>query len=849
MMLMLYYDTSTQAVLDELQANENGLSKTEANERLRIYGSNSIKIKSMPLWRKVIEPFASVVMGVLFVAAIISFLHHATVDAIIILAIISVSATIYYVQQFSTGRILRSLQKKSEQFVSVMRDGESVKISVENLVPGDIVTLEEGDKVPADMRLISGTNVRIDEALLTGEAEPMAKSTDELRGHKEVYEQSNILFQGSFVVSGVARGVVIKTGNTTEFGKLAALSGNQVVESPVRKKIDKLVTYIIICVAIVSVLAFFLALVRGVELTEALQFVIALAVSSVPESLPVAITVVLVLGMRRMAKKKALVRNMRAIESIGVLTTIATDKTGTLTKNKLTIQTTWQPEGSKVDLPRVIHHSILGHHEKLAHDPLDVAMIEFTAATKIVKLGGEPLYKLPFDQSTSMSGNVWHHNGVYHLVVKGAPEQVIERSIMTAAQRAEAEAALTDLTSQGYRVIALASTVMDKPIDGFHQLKSKPHLQFSGLVGVADILRREAPGAIKAAMDAGVTVRMITGDHFETAYHIGRQLGLIDNRDQVFDSRKMNDMSDKDLSKIIENIRVFSRVVPENKYRILELLKANNITAMTGDGVNDVPALTNAHVGVAMGSGSQIAKDAGDIILLDNNFRTIIAAMREGRIIYSNIRRMLYYLLAASISEAIVLVGALVLDMPIPLLAVQILWVNLVTDTALVIPLGLEPGGKDIMKRKPMAANAPILDRYMVSRVIVASIGMAAVTLGMYAYFSANYGHEYGQTIAFAALVVMQWSNALSSRSDLRSVFRRIRVLNWPFYIALAGAIGIQALALFGPLSGPLSVSSVAIGDLYTTGIIAFLTPLIVVEIHKFIGRRINKHRHKKSQR
>lgn len=837
---MLYYNAPAEEVLDELHVSDEGLSKTEASERLRIYGPNSLKIKSDPLWRKIVEPFANVFMLVLFIAVIISILHHAYFDGIIISAIMLISATIYYIQRFSTERILRSLQKKSEQTVSVLRDNQATELSVEALVPGDIVTLEEGDKVPADLRLIHTDGVRVDEAQLTGESEPISKTVDAIDGAKEIYEQSNMVFQGSFIVSGIARGVVVATGNTTEFGKIAALTGgNQSIQGPVQKKIDKLLTYVIIVVAIVAVFAFILSLARGIELTEALQFVIALAVSAVPESLPVAISVILVLGMRRMAKKRALVRSMRAIESVGVLTTIATDKTGTLTKNKLTVQTTWQPKTSKLHLPSIIHHSTNNLESKRAHDPLDTAMIEFASAEKVIKLSGTPLKKLPFDQSVSMSGNIWHHNGSYHLVVKGAPEQVLDKSILTKAERKEAEDALKELTSNGYRVIGLASSVLSKPIDGFHQLHTKPHLTFAGFVAVADILRKEAPSAIKAAHDAGVTVRMITGDHFETAFHIGKQLGLIESRDEVFDSRKMSTMGDDELLEVIDSIKIFSRVVPENKFRILEILKRKNITAMTGDGVNDVPALTNAHVGVAMGSGSQIAKDAGDIILLDDNFKSIITAMHEGRVIFANIRRMLYYLFSTSGGEVLIMIGSLIAGLPLPLVPVQILWINLVTDTAMVIPLGLEPGEPHIMKRKPLPATAPILNKYMISRIVLSATTMMVTILAMYVIFSNMYGHAYGSTIAFSALVVIQWSNALNARSDFQSIFARIRQWSWPFYIGLAAAMTVQAIAMFSPLADFLNVSPVALSDLVVTGVIAFIIPIFVVEIHKFIGRRI----------
>lgn len=837
---MVYYNKSVHSILKELKTSEKGLSNTDAADFLRVYGPNNLKITGEPLWRKLIEPFANVFILVLSIAAVISIINNEKLDAIIIACDIAVSAIIYYVQQFSTERIMRSLQKHTLQNVEVWRDGKVISLESSLLVPGDVIVLNEGDKVPADARLISNSNVRINESMLTGESTPVSKSVGTLSGDKEVYEQSNMLFQGSFVVAGTVTAVVVGTGNQTEFGQLAALTKSGDVKSPVQRKIDKLINNIIIAVGSLAIVTFGLAVIRGTEIAEALRFVMALAVSIVPEGLPVAITVVLVLGMRRMAAKKALVRTMRAIESIGVVTTIATDKTGTLTENKLTVQESWQPIGTKTHLATIAYHAVNRNSGK-TFDPLDIAMIEYSEAEKIIKMKGEPIANIPFDQAFSMSGNLWHHKGKYHLNIKGSPEHVLAKSNLNWSQRQEAETALLKFASQGYRVIALATTTLESPIKSFADLHKKLTFEFVGFIAVADILRPEAKNAITAALNAGVSVRMITGDHFETAFHIGKSLGLVERRDQVFDSRRMNAMGDEELTKIIDDIRVFSRVVPENKYRILALLKKNNVTAMTGDGVNDVPALANAHVGIAMGSGLQIAKDAGDIILLDDNFKSIIDAIREGRIIFANIRHMLLYLLSTNAGEALTMVGALVIGMPIPILPVQILWVNIVTDTTLALPLGLEPGEKGIMNHKPTQLNAPILNRFLIARMVMIALCIAVVCVYLYSIYSIWYGHDYAQTIVFSSLVVMQWANAFNARSDYESIFSRIGVWNGKFYAGLSIAVFLQMLVLFGPLRNLLHVTPVATKDLIITGLIAFVIPIILVEIHKLIGRRLRR--------
>lgn len=834
---MLYYNKSVASTLDDLKVTDKGLSVSDAKERLAIHGPNTIKVHGEPLWKKIVEPFANVFMLVLFIAAALSVVQGHALDAGIILAIMFISATIYYVQRFSTDRILRSLQSHTAQDVDTLRDGQFVAIDTSLLVPGDVIQLAEGEKVPADARVMLASSVRTDEALLTGESLPVSKQVEPLDGDKEVYERSNMLFQGSFVVSGEVTAIVVYTGNDTEFGQLAALSSGTDMTSPVQQKIDKLITRIIAGVTAVAIVAFGLALLRGMELAESIRFVMALAVSAVPESLPIAISVILVFGMRRMAAKKALIRNMRAIETVGVITTIATDKTGTLTKNKLTVQEVWQPAHTRENIARHVALSVNNNSAK-SHDPLDIAMLEFAQHERAPEPKTKPIISLPFDQLAAMSGNIWHKGEGYELYIKGAPEHVLARSSLTSGEEEEAIHALHQLTGQGYRVIALAETYLKGEVAAFSDIPKSHPLTFVGFIAVADVLRPEAKRAIAAAQSAGVTVRMITGDHLETAFHIGKELGMVTSRDQVFDSRKMNVMSDAELLMVIDNVRIFSRVIPEHKFRILSLLKTTNITAMTGDGVNDVPALVNAHVGVAMGSGSQIAKDAGDIILLDNNFKSIIDAMREGRIIFANIRRMLIYLLSTNAGEVMVAIGALLIGVPIPLVPVQILWVNLVTDTSLVIPIGLEPGEKTVMVHKPKRPDAPILSKFMIGRMILMALTMAAVTLVLYVVFSNMYGTEYGRTIAFSALVVMQWANALNARSDYQSLLGRMKVLNVHFIIGMTVAVTMQMLALFGPLQDLLHIHPVSIGDLFYTGLIAFTIPIVVVEIHKFIGRR-----------
>lgn len=835
---MSFYTKSIEQALLELESSQEGLSKSVYAERLAQYGKNQIYIKGEPLWQKIIEPFRNIFMAVLFAAVIISILHDAYVDAWIISAIMAVNSLIYYVQRFSTERILRSLQKRDKFLVDVIRDGESLRINAEDLVPGDIIILDEGEKIPADARLITVNSFRVDESQLTGESLPIQKNTDSIAEGKEVYEQSNMVFQGSFVVGGHAVAVITATGNNTEFGRLAALSVATPEHSPVQIKIDRLITQIIRVISAVALIAFGLSLYRGVDVADSIRYVLALSVSAVPESLAVAITVVLVLGMRRMAAKKALVRAMRAIETVGTVTTIATDKTGTLTENKLTVQRTWhlpdKPNHIITALERAVNHT-----ETKVHDPLDSALMSYVSANKKNAHKIHIIQQFPFSLEASMSGNVVDENGKQTLWLKGAPEKIIEKSSLTHAEKKEAEAKMQELAGEGYRVIALAHTSDYTRIETLEELPKSEQLQFDGFSAVADILRTEAKQAIKVATNAGITVRMITGDHFETAFHIGKELGMIENRSQVFDSRKMHKMSDEELEKVIDDVRVFARVIPEHKHRILILLKKKNITAMTGDGVNDVPALTGAHVGVAMGSGASIAKDAGDIILLDDNFRSIVNAIHEGRTIYSNIKRMVAYLISTNAGEVFVALSALIAGIPVPLAPVQILWVNLATDTCMVIPLGLEPGEKRNMNKPPQAPNAPLFSKFMISRILLVSTTMAILTMWLYVTSIERHGLEYARTMAFHALVVMQWASAFNYRSDYESLFLRIRRFSPAFYLGLTIAVSMQIAAMLGVFTKLLHLTPISIQDILYTTFLAFIIPIFVVELHKLAGRKL----------
>jgi P-type Ca2+ transporter type 2C len=840
MVMKQYYQLSVEEVLAELKTTHRGLSQDQAQKRLIGGGYNRIRIKATPLWKKIAEPFLSVFMLILIIAVVISAISHELIDGLIIGSIILITAIIYYVQRFSTERVLRALERHSQQQVGVYRDNKIIRVNSENIVPGDIVLLAEGEKVPADMRIITSNNVRVDEALLTGESLPVEKHAAMIASKKEIYRQANMLFQGSYVVAGSLSGVVVATGNATEFGQLAALAKGNGLHSPVKRKIDKLISQIVIAVASISFLVFLLSFYRGMTAAESLRLVLTFSVSAIPESLPVAISVVLVLGMRRLAQYKALVRNMSAIENIGIITTIATDKTGTLTKNQLRVQDVWSLRDEN-DLQQIAASLslVINQNDGVMNDPLDTAFQLFAHSYGAIKpKTGYTLEKnLPFDLQQAKSGNIYRVGKTYEVYLKGSPEKIVAMCRLSQLQQKKISKQIHSLTGSGYRVIAVCRNAGQKTVA--LELKDLPShgFEFICLVAVADELREESKPSIFEMQGAGVSVRMITGDHFETAFAIGKKLGLVEHRGQVYDCSSIQTVSKQELRSIVAKTKVFSRVLPEYKYKILGVLKETEIAAMTGDGVNDVPALSNAHIGIAMGSGSQIAKEAGDIVLLDDNFRSIAVALREGRVIYDNIRRMLYYLLSTNLGEVLTTVAALVVGMPLPLLPVQILWTNLGTDTAMVIPLGLEPAENDVMKRKPRSPRAPIISKLVLSRMLLVAVTMAIVALTAFYFALQQHSETYARTIVFSALVAMQLTNAVNARSMWSSVIYRIKVVNKTVVYGLIAALGLYYLAVFGPMATYLQLEPLAMRDMLYIWVVGIAAITFVNEIHKFVVR------------
>ncbi len=832
------YNLDIEETLLRLGSQPHGLSEYEAGKRLKIHGRNELTAKKTPLWRRIIEPFTSYFVIVIIFAAILSLLKQEWFEAIIISVIVVVNALIYYFQQFSANRALKELMARDRQKVTVLRPNDKDElVYIETLVPGDIVRIHEGMKIPADGRVIDANHIQIDESMLTGESLPVHKHAAALSGTKAIYDQENMAFRGTYVHSGSGLMVISDTGNHTQLGainRLAAEAGDS--KTPIEQKIDNLTKQLLIIIGIVTAAVFALALYRGLELTDALKFTVALAVSAVPEGLPVAMTLVLLISARRMARQKALVHKISAMETMGAITMIATDKTGTITKNKLSVADTFS---AHTDL-RNFHHGIRASLNGDGHDsddPLDQILFTTVENTPLPK-GWKKVKEFPFNQQLRLSGMVWRHGSAYVLHVKGAPEQILYHcGGESQASIKRAKEHLEQFTTRGYRTIGLARKTLGKLPD---RLDSKvlSNMTFDGFVGLSDSVRPRVKQAIAEAHAAGIKVVMLTGDHVQTAGYIASQVGIATSSSQVADSAILDKDDPEKIWKNLKNITVFGRVLPEHKYKFLKAVKGREITAMTGDGVNDIPALVEADAGLAMGSGTDAAKDSADIVLTNSNFHTIVTAVRAGRTVLANIRKMVVYLLATSGGEVLTMLSALVLGIPLPITAVMVIWVNLVTDGIAVIPLGLSPAEAHHMKEPPRPPQAPLLDRVLLSRAVLLAVILAVSVLII---FNSNLdkGHAYAQTTAFLSLIVIQWANAFNMNFEFRSWVFNFIMPNYKLILAILGSMVINIIVFMTPVKNMFGLVSLQLTDALVAIILPVTISLVASDMHKIITHQL----------
>lgn len=819
---------SAPEVLKNLNTSSSGLTSKDVASRQKKFGKNTLLNQDRFGWVKgVLGPFLNPFAVILLIAAGLSFVTGSPQDSFIIIIVLVLNALIEYVQRFSSHNVLKSLRRYNEVKVVTVRSGNNHIVSAEELVPGDIVNISSGEKIPADGRLIATNGLMLVESALTGESLPIAKQIEPLKSEKKVYQKNNMVFKGSYVSEGEGVFVVTAIGSQTQFGQIAALTVSSIEATPIAKKISKLIQLLIIVSLFSGIIVFSIGYLQGKNLLELMRFCIALVVSIIPEGLPLTLTVVMLAGISAMAKHKVLVRRISAIETLGMVTAIATDKTGTLTQDKLTISEIWQnPYLTKREFGEQLWLSV-GRHGADHQYSIENQILDYTKKQSVSLAGWKQIEYLPFVQKKRWSSITWEKRNTKARFIKGAPESVLSECRMGNGMRKQVQAEIDRMANSGMRVVAVAGNK-----------KSLNNLQFIGLVGFSDKLRLSAKPAVRAAKAAGIEVYMLTGDNAQTAKSIAQQVGIAVGHEQPLDGSWAAKQPADILADGLRKTHIFGRVLPEFKYKILEALKLDHITAMTGDGVNDAPALVKADVGIAMGSGTDVAKDAADIILLDNNFAVIVEAIAQGRRIYSNIRKMLIYILCSNFSQTIVIIVTIVLGMPIPFTAVMILINNLLTDTPMILSLGVEEAHGDQMQYPPRGAHAPLLGKADYIRVAYQSFVMASIVFIIYSIVLRISDESTARVVSFFSLVAVQWSNAFNARSHRSIIFENHRQNRFLWATVSLGAV-LSLLLVLTPLGGYLQIVSLDSGLLIIPWV-AGLINIIFAELYKIAVRIVN---------
>ncbi|KKQ82869.1 MAG: ATPase [Parcubacteria group bacterium GW2011_GWB1_38_8] len=875
-------------ILEMLDSKEHGLSSQEAIRRLEENGLNKLpesKVDSIPII--FLRQFKNPLIYILLVASLAVLIMGETVDAFIIMAVLIFNAIAGSIQEGRARNTLLALKEFVETKAVVLRDEKEIIIPDTNVVAGDIILLREGDKIPADSRIIVARNLKIDESTLTGESEP-AHKTDEILTKQDtpVLEARNMIFKGTHVVSGTGRAIVVKTGLETVIGRIAKEISTIETEIPLKANIRYLSRIIIGVTFIISTALFVVGISYGKPAIEMFATVISIAVSVIPEGLPVAITVILATGVWRMGKRNALIKRLQAVEALGQAQVIAVDKTGTITKNEMMVQTIYvdgkifevggvgfEPKGEikldnqVIDPPNHPELLLIGKLSAFCTD----AMVMFEDDKKSWRVSGDPteasmyvlaeklgfnkdslesesplLSEIPFDYNLKYHATLHKDNDGTLTTIVGAPEIILglskkvwrddKEEPLSKEEGDELESLFLDISKRGLRVIAIA---LSKKLATKINTENLKDLTFVGFLGLKDTLRLEVKEATRRAREAGIEVVMITGDHQETAEAIAKEAGIYKKGDESITGTEMDNLSDIILRERLDKISVFARVTPEHKLRIINAYKAEGkIIAMTGDGVNDAPSLVAADLGVAMGRiGTEVAKEASDIILLDDNFGSIIAAVEEGRSIYKTIRKVLLYLLSTNVGEILVITGALLLGFPLPILPVQIIWLNFVTDGFFTIALAMEPREKGLLERSFEKPKKYLVDIKMGYRIFIMAIPMMIGTLVLFQnYFDVNLPKAW--TISLTVMAVFQWFNAWNCRSEDKSIFSMNMFSNKFIVGATFLALFFQIMAIYNPLfqkllhTVPLNLSE------WFVIISISISIILVEEVRKYFARQ-----------
>lgn len=881
----LFYTQGEEEVLKSLDTSIDGLSTAQAKERLDAYGYNELdEGEKRSLLSKFIDQFKDLMIIILLVAAALSVITegmHGLTDACIILAVVVLNAAFGVYQEGQAEAAIEALKNMSSPLARVRRDGNVVEIDSRELVPGDIVLLEAGDVVPADMRLLEAASLKIEEAALTGESVPVEKDiTETVEAEAGIGDRVNMGYQNSNVTYGRGTGVVTNTGMYTEVGKIADMLANaDESQTPLKQSLEQLsktLTYLIIAIALVTFLVS--VFIRGEQPLEGLMVAVALAVAAIPEGLPAIVTILLSLGTTTLAKRNSIVRKLPAVETLGSTEIIASDKTGTLTMNQMTVEkvyTNGQLQSAATELGvdnttlRIMNFANdtkVDPDGKLIGDPTETALVQFGLDHNFdVRdvLKSEPrVAELPFDSDRKLMSTIHKEaDGTYFVAVKGAPDQLLKRVTqieingevrpITDEDKQAILATNKDLAKQALRVLMMAyKTTNDIPT--LESAVVESDLIFSGLVGMIDPERPEAAEAVRVAKEAGIRPIMITGDHQDTAEAIAKRLGIIDpndTEDHVFTGAELNELSDEEFQKVFKQYSVYARVSPEHKVRIVKAWQNDGkVVAMTGDGVNDAPSLKTADIGIGMGiTGTEVSKGASDMVLADDNFATIIVAVEEGRKVFSNIQKSIQYLLSANMAEVFIIFFATLFGWDV-LQPVHLLWINLVTDTLPAIALGVEPAEPGIMTHKPRGRQSNFFDGGVFGAIMYQGVFQTILVLAVYGWglvFPEHHTqaeiHADALTMAFATLGLIQLLHAFNVKSVYQSVFKvglfRNKTFNWAIPVAF---VLLMATIVVPGFNNLFHVSHLSLTQWLAVIVGSFLI-VVLVELVKAIQRALGK--------
>ena len=863
---------SINEVKEELKINlDTGLSSEEARNRLNEYGENALKEKKKtPLIVRFLEQFKDFMVIILLLAAIVSVVINPEewIESLIILIVVLINAVLGTWQESKAEKSLEALKKLSTPHAKVLRDGVVVSVSSTELVPGDIVVLEAGDFVPADGRIIEAVSLIIDESALTGESVPVTKSTDTItKEDVSLGDMHNCMFSSTYVTYGRGKAIVTGTGMNTEIGKIASSLMDTAKEmTPLQIKLDQIGKFIGMICIVVCLVVLGMELLAKKPFNEAFMTAIALTVASIPEGLATVVTVVLAIGVEKMAKRKAIVKKLPAVETLGCASVICSDKTGTLTQNKMTVVKYYCDEIYNIDAPLTdkakmmieffsictdASSTVVDGVRKDIGDPTEVALV--VAKQNYIKNPEYEKYSrindLPFDSDRKMMSVVLDYNGKYLVITKGAPD-IIMSHCKNQEESAKMSIANDTMAGKALRVLGIGYKIVDTLPSELTSENTECDLTFLGLVGMIDPARPEVKEAIALATRAGIRTIMITGDHVTTAKAIAKELNILRDGDEAIPSSELQKMTDEELFQNIEKYSVYARVAPEDKVRIVDAWqKKGHVVSMTGDGVNDSPALKKADIGCAMGiTGTDVAKEAAEVVLVDDNFQTIVSAVEQGRGIYSNIKKVVKYLLSSNIGEVLTIFTASLiallapnLEIGVPLLAIHLLWVNLITDSLPAFALGTEEPEPDVMDQKPRPKEESFFANGMGASIVLEGMMIGGLTLSAYiiGHF-ASPGTYLGQTMAFVTLSSAQLFHAFNVKSD-HSILNKKLFSNKYLLGAFVLGIGLQmSICYIKPLAKIFKVMPLEPKYLVICLALAF-APIVIVEIAKLIKRIIKK--------